>query len=110
MKLTSKPNGMRYVAPLSLLLLAGGAQAADSGQEYGPDPELPEPQRGLLPNMTVPEQAPWGDAKPTVPDGYTITAIATDLVRTRHTQSGIATAIDDACASLATARGHRYPP
>ena len=26
MKLTSKPNGMRYVAPLSLLLLAGGAR------------------------------------------------------------------------------------
>ena len=85
MKLTSKSTGMRYVAPLSLLLLAGGAQAADSGQEYGPDPELPEPQRGLLPNMTVPEQAPWGDAKPAVPDGYTITAIATDLKVPRQT-------------------------
>ncbi|OHZ04953.1 sorbosone dehydrogenase family protein [Salinicola sp. LHM] len=75
---------MRYAAPLSLLLLAGGATAAEPDQ-YGANPELPEPQRGLLPNMAVPEQAPWGDAKPTVPDGYTITAIATDLKVPRQT-------------------------
>ncbi|MCK0713613.1 PQQ-dependent sugar dehydrogenase [Chromohalobacter sarecensis] len=85
MKFAHKYAGMRYVAPLSVLLLAGGAYAADSGQQYGPNPELPEPQRGLLPNMTVPEQAQWGDMKPTVPDGYTITAIATDLKVPRQT-------------------------
>lgn len=85
MKFARKYVGMRYVASLSLLLLAGGANAADSDAQYGANPELPEPQRGLLPDMTVPEQAPWGDAKPTVPDGYTITAIATDLKVPRQT-------------------------
>jgi glucose/arabinose dehydrogenase len=73
-----------YAAPLSLLLLASAASAQQS-QQYGPDPTLPEPQRGLLPDMTVPEPAEWGDQTPTVPDGYTITAIATDLQIPRQT-------------------------
>lgn len=73
-----------YVAPLSLLLLASAASAQQS-QQYGPDPTLPEPQRGLLPDMTIPEPAEWGDQTPTVPDGYTITAIATDLQIPRQT-------------------------
>lgn len=73
-----------YIAPLSLLLLASGASAQQS-QQYGPDPTLPEPQRGLLPDMTIPEPAEWGDETPTVPDGYTITAIATDLQIPRQT-------------------------
>jgi len=73
-----------YIAPLSLLLLASGASAQQS-QQYGTDPTLPEPQRGLLPDMTIPEPAEWGDETPTVPDGYTITAIATDLQIPRQT-------------------------
>lgn len=81
---------IRDVFPLSMsllamLLLAGGANAAESEAEYGPNPDLPEPQRGLLPDMTVPEPAPWGDQTPTVPDGYSITAIATDLKVPRQT-------------------------
>ncbi len=74
----------RYAAPLSMLLVAGGASAQDA-QQYGPNPSLPEPQRGLLPDTTVPEPAEWGDQQPTVPDGYTITAIATDLKVPRQT-------------------------
>ncbi len=53
--------------------------------QYGPDPDLPEPQRGLLPVMTVPRPANWGDDLPTVPEGYTIAAIATDLRIPRQT-------------------------
>lgn len=74
-----------YVATLSAFLSACGNNAADSERQYGPDPQLPEPQRGLLPGMTVPEPAAWGDQKPTVPDNYTITAIATDLKVPRQT-------------------------
>ncbi|RBI68772.1 sorbosone dehydrogenase family protein [Vreelandella sulfidaeris] len=73
-----------FAAPLSVLLVAGGA-SAQSEQDYGPNPDLPEPQRGLLPDMTVPEPAEWGDQLPIVPDGYTITAIATDLQIPRQT-------------------------
>lgn len=73
-----------YAASLSVLLVAGSASAQDT-QQYGPNPDLPEPQRGLLPDMSVPEPAEWGDQLPTVPDGYTITAIATDLQVPRQT-------------------------
>lgn len=55
------------------------------GQTYGPDPDLPSPQRGLLPDMTIPRPANWGDDLPTVPEGYSITAIATDLMIPRQT-------------------------
>lgn len=71
-----------YLTPLSVLLIAGGASAQ---QLHGPNPDLPEPQRGLLPDMTVPEPAEWGDKLPTVPNDYTITAIATDLKVPRQT-------------------------
>lgn len=76
-----KVSNIRYVTPLAMLLIAGSAIA----QQYGANPTLPEPDRGLLPDMTVPEPAEWGDQTPTVPDGYTITAIATDLQIPRQT-------------------------
>ncbi|WP_447895273.1 PQQ-dependent sugar dehydrogenase [Vreelandella sp. GE22] len=76
---------LKYLTPLSALLVATGVNAADVEQPYGPNPTLPEPERGLLPDMTVPEPAEWGDAKPTVPEGYTITAIGTDLMVPRQT-------------------------
>ncbi len=53
--------------------------------QYGPDPELPEPRRGLLPKMRIAMPANWGDEVPTVPQGYSITAIATDLAVPRQT-------------------------
>ena len=53
--------------------------------EYGPNPTLPDPERGLLPRMVIPRPTGWGDARPTVPDGYTITPIATDFGICRQT-------------------------
>jgi glucose/arabinose dehydrogenase len=47
--------------------------------EYGPAPALPEPQSELLPTMKIAKPAGWGDQQPTVPQGYTIAAIASDL-------------------------------
>ncbi len=77
------PNVLAMSA-LTLLLTACGDNMPISSQ-YGPDPLLPEPRRGLLPNMTIAEPAPWGDQKPTVPQGYTIAAIAIDLQIPRQT-------------------------
>ncbi|REC95574.1 glucose/arabinose dehydrogenase [Kushneria indalinina DSM 14324] len=71
--------------PLAIALMAGSAGALAAENQYGPNPDLPEPQRGLLPDMTVPKPAQWGDTKPTVPEGYSITAIATDLKVPRQT-------------------------
>jgi glucose/arabinose dehydrogenase len=53
--------------------------------ETGPSPELPAPERGVLPDMTIAEPAAWGDRLPTVPEGYVIRAIATGLLIPRQT-------------------------
>ncbi|WP_422822478.1 PQQ-dependent sugar dehydrogenase [Vreelandella piezotolerans] len=66
-------------------MLAAGSVSAQEFTRYGPNPTLPEPSRGLLPSMSVPEPAEWGDTLPNVPEGYTITAIATDLQIPRQT-------------------------
>jgi glucose/arabinose dehydrogenase len=58
---------------------------APSVGQFGPEPDLGEPQRGLLPSMRIAEPGPWGDRRPTVPEGFTITAIATDLKIPRQT-------------------------
>ena len=53
--------------------------------QYGSNPDLPEPQRGLLPDMMIPRPANWGSDLPNVPQGYRIAAIATDLRIPRQT-------------------------
>jgi glucose/arabinose dehydrogenase len=70
--------------PLAVLLSACGGEQ-DSAQHYGTNPKLPEPERGLLPSMKIAEPTPWGDQLPTVPDGFSVTAIATDLKIPRQT-------------------------
>lgn len=77
----------------SLMLLACAACLAlsacgKSGPEAAPtgmDPQLPEPQTPLLPEMNIASPAPWDGQKPTVPRGYRIDAIATDLKVPRQT-------------------------
>jgi glucose/arabinose dehydrogenase len=71
--------------PLALGLAACGDNEQQNGQFYGPQPPLPEPERGVLPSMTIAEPTPWGDEQPTVPQGFRITAIATDLKIPRQT-------------------------
>ncbi|WP_299362893.1 sorbosone dehydrogenase family protein [uncultured Paracoccus sp.] len=76
-------RGFLMIAAAATLPLTASAQPAPP--DYGPDPQLPEPSRGLLPSMVVPRPAMWGDDLPTVPEGYTITPIATDLRVPRQT-------------------------
>ena len=66
-------------------LLGACGDNTPNADYYGANPKLPAPQRGLLPNMTIAKPALWGDQKPTVPQGYTINAIATDLNIPRQT-------------------------
>lgn len=58
---------------LALAVAAAGASAQNA------NPDLPPPQRGLLPSMRIAEPAAWGDRRPTVPAGWAIKSIATDL-------------------------------
>lgn len=78
-----KHSHLFTLASLTVLLAACGAEPQPL--QYGANPELPEPKRGLLPNMTVAKPAEWGDRQPTVPEGYVISAIATDLKIPRQT-------------------------
>jgi len=71
------------IAGLSLVLSACGGNPEPL--QYGPNPQLPQPHHGLLPNMTIAEPAEWGDQQPTVPQGYAIRAIATDMKIPRQT-------------------------
>ena len=80
---------MRYPAVLSLLglalLLGACNDEGNTTEASGPNPNMPAPQRGLLPTMKIAEPAAWGDQKPTVPEGYSVSAIATDLQIPRQT-------------------------
>lgn len=71
------------------LLLAGASMAAcgsdPSPHQYGPNPQLPEIQRGLFPSMKISKPTGWGDDKPMVPAGFKVDAIATDLKIPRQT-------------------------
>ncbi|MDR9754284.1 sorbosone dehydrogenase family protein [Pseudomonas sp. SZMC_28357] len=69
---------------MALLLSACGGEK-DTPQIHGADPKLPAAERGLLPSMKIAEPAAWGDQKPTVPAGYSITAIANELAVPRQT-------------------------
>ncbi|HEU00428.1 MAG TPA: sorbosone dehydrogenase family protein, partial [Aurantimonas coralicida] len=78
----------------SAVLLLSLAGCGDDGSNFdvssqiGPDPVLPEPSMSLVPDIKIAEVVGWQDGQtPTVPEGLTVTAYATDLVnpRTVHT-------------------------
>jgi len=73
------------LAAVAISALLGGCSGDPESLQYGPNPQLPQPERGLLPNMTIAEPANWGDQRPTVPSGYAINAIATELQIPRQT-------------------------
>lgn len=79
----SSSSALTALAMAVLLSACGGEQ--DSAQHYGTNPKLPEPERGLLPSMKIAEPSPWGDQVPTVPENFSVTAIATDLKIPRQT-------------------------
>lgn len=79
----------QIVKILSVSVLAASMAAcsdkAPQLDQYGQNPELPKPNRTLMPDMTIAKPAQWGDRVPTVPAGYRIAAIATDLNIPRQT-------------------------
>ncbi|HRO59867.1 MAG TPA: sorbosone dehydrogenase family protein [Burkholderiaceae bacterium] len=77
-------NAFTALACSMVLLSACDSNDPDPAQ-YGPNPALPDMETRLLPAMTIAEPVPWGDRQPTVPQNYTVTAIATDLKIPRQT-------------------------
>jgi len=80
---------MRAALLATLVALAPGAAvaqaAAPASGQYGAQPELPAPQRGLLPSMRIAQPASWGERRPVVPQGWSIQAIASELKIPRQT-------------------------
>lgn len=74
-----------WLAALPLSVLIGIVSAQAGPGQVGPSPELPKPERGILPDMVIAKPAEWGGKAPTVPEGYTVTAIATGLKIPRQT-------------------------
>jgi glucose/arabinose dehydrogenase len=75
------------LAAVALAALAAGCsgESGSDPMQYGGNPQLPEAHRGLLPTMKIADPAPWGTERPKVPQGYTITAIATGFGIARQT-------------------------
>ncbi len=80
-----KHTNVLSILAVSIFLAACGGDDQNAASQYGANPKLPEPERGMLPSMKIAEPTPWGDAVPTVPDNFTVTAIATDLKIPRQT-------------------------
>ncbi|WP_373475581.1 sorbosone dehydrogenase family protein [Sphingorhabdus sp.] len=74
---------LAVLAALPLLASACGSDPAS--EQFGSNPDLPAARRGLLPSMSIAKPAEWADSLPTVPEGYSISAIATDLKIPRQT-------------------------
>lgn len=73
------------IALAATSFLLGSCEDSSDITRYGANPDLPPKQRGLLPSMTIADPDGWGQRRPIVPAGYTVTAIATDLKIPRQT-------------------------
>ena len=76
---------MRLAPPVAAVALLAACGQNVEPVEYGPNPTLPEPSRGLLPSMNIANPVAWGEHKPVVQQGFAVTAIATDLKVPRQT-------------------------
>ena len=65
--------------PLTIALAACQESSDPDLNQTGARPDLPEQNDALVPAMEIPTPEDWGDDLPTVPEGYTVTAIARDL-------------------------------
>ncbi|GAA4720686.1 sorbosone dehydrogenase family protein [Sphingomonas lutea] len=76
---------MKVPLAISLAIAVAACGSDPDPAQYGANPQLPEPERGLLPPMKIASPAEWGDERPRVPQGYTITPIATGFKIPRQT-------------------------
>jgi len=76
---------LAVAACVALGACQSGHDNFDKSTQYGPDPQLPEPSRALLPRMNVSKVVGWSQGEtPTVPQGFKIEAIVTGLSSPRN--------------------------
>jgi glucose/arabinose dehydrogenase len=81
-------SAVAAAAAVAVAACAAWTVVAFAQQGNGPDaanPDLPPPQRALLPKMKIASPSPWGDRLPVVPEGWTVSAVASDLLIPRQT-------------------------
>jgi glucose/arabinose dehydrogenase len=66
-------------AALLLTVLSACGRSDPDLNQTGPRPDLPEIRETLAPTLRIAEPTGWGDQLPTVPDGFVVTALATDF-------------------------------
>lgn len=65
---------------VALLMALSACGRSDPGlNQTGASPDLPELQQTLVPAMKIAQPTGWGDEVPTVPEGFVVTALATDF-------------------------------
>ena len=70
------PSAAAFAISMALAACGDGKVAPP---DHGATPRLPEPRSELLPTMEIANPAEWGARRPSVPQGYRIEAIASDL-------------------------------
>lgn len=68
-----------FLLPLGISLAACQVGSDPDLDQTGERPDLPEQSDALVPAMEIPTPESWGDELPSVPEGFTISAIASDL-------------------------------
>lgn len=64
----------------ALIVSLSGCGRSDPGlDQTGPAPDLPGVRQTLVPPMRIAKPVGWGDEAPTVPAGFTVTSMATNL-------------------------------
>lgn len=72
-------SGRLYCSLALMLALTGCGDSGSVLEQTGSKPRLPKIDQTLLPPMKIAKPAKWDGALPTVPKGFAITALATDL-------------------------------
>ncbi len=74
-----RSNLLLYGALGGVVALAACGRSEKGINEVGPAPDLPEIRETLLPPMRIARPVEWGDETPRAPEGFVVTALATDL-------------------------------
>ncbi|MDV3455862.1 sorbosone dehydrogenase family protein [Sphingomonas sp. HF-S4] len=69
----------RWSSASALALLLAACGGGNAGRDTGPTPQLPAIQQNLVPTIKIASPAGWEGALPTVPEGFRIVPLATDL-------------------------------
>lgn len=80
------PRTITILGALALLTACSSGNYFDTAAQIGPEPQLPDPQQSLLPDIKVAKVIGWQSGQtPTVPAGLVIAVYAKDLANPRTT-------------------------